>query len=83
LTEEDAKVGRDISFMRLLGLTREEGETIVLTDKALALGSMATKKIAMATLAKMNEALRQAAAQGPQLGETPASTDVLASSDVE
>jgi len=83
LTEEDSKVGRYIGLMRLLGLTREEGEAIVLTDKALALGSIATKKIAMATLTKMNEVFRQAAAQGPQVNETPTSPDVLALSGVE
>lgn len=83
LKEEDAKVGRYIGLMRLLSLTREEGEAIVLTDKALALGSMATKKIAMATLTKMNEVFRQAASQGPQVDETPASLDILALSGAE
>jgi hypothetical protein len=48
--------------MRLLGLAREEGEYLVLTDKALALGSSATKRIAMATLEKTNEMIRQSAA---------------------
>jgi len=59
LMEEDAKVGRYISLMKMLGLTRDDGEYLVLTDKALALGSSATKKIAMATLTKMNDAIRQ------------------------
>jgi len=77
LAEEDAKVGRYIGLMKLLGLMKEESDAIVLTDKALALGSVATKRIAMATLAKMNEAIRQAGGQGPQVEETPATPEVL------
>jgi len=44
---------------------------------------MATKKIAMASLTKMNEVFRQAAAQGPQVNETPTSSEVLALSGTE
>jgi len=62
LSEEDPKISRYAYLMRLLGLAREEGEYLVLTDKALALGSSATKRIAMATLEKTNEMIRQSAA---------------------
>ncbi|MGD0056794.1 MAG: radical SAM protein [Methanomassiliicoccales archaeon] len=78
LVEEDPKVGRIINMMKLLGLMKEENNAMVLTDKALALGSVATKRIAMATLAKMNEAIREAGIQGPQVGETSAAPEVLA-----
>ncbi|MDD1773345.1 MAG: radical SAM protein, partial [Methanomassiliicoccales archaeon] len=78
LAEEDAKVGRIINLMKLLGLAREEGSAIVLTDKALALGSVATKRIAMATLEKMNEVIRQARSQGPQVDETQVAPNGLA-----
>lgn len=70
LGEEDAKVGRMINLMRLLGLVREDGGAMVLTDKALALGSAATKRIAMATLEKMNAAMRWSRSQEARADET-------------
>jgi len=83
LAEEDAKVGRIINLMRLLGLAREDGDAIVLTNKAMALGSAATKKIAMATLEKMNEAMRWAKNKGTRAEEMPIATGSMVVLDTE
>ena len=55
LRSEDRSIGRYVALMRSLGLLSREGEDLVLTDKALAYGSHATKKIATATLMRINE----------------------------
>jgi coproporphyrinogen III oxidase-like Fe-S oxidoreductase len=69
LAEEDSRVSRYAHLMRLLGLVRDEGEYLVLTDKALALGSSATKRIAMATLEKTNAMIRESAALAKEEGQ--------------
>ncbi|HUL39292.1 MAG TPA: radical SAM protein [Methanomassiliicoccales archaeon] len=71
LAEEDSKISRYVHLMRLLGLVRDEGEHLVLTDKALALGSSATKRIAMATLEKTNAMIRESAASAKEEGQEP------------
>ncbi|MDD1756866.1 MAG: radical SAM protein [Methanomassiliicoccales archaeon] len=71
LGEEDAKISRYVHLMRLLGLVRDEGDHLVLTDKALALGSSATKKIAMATLEKTNAMIRESASLYSEEGQAP------------
>ena len=55
LSNEDKKIAGYVRLMRILGLVRKEQDKMVLTDKALAYGCHATKRIAMATLASMNE----------------------------
>jgi len=47
-----------IELLRILGLLKWEGDFLKMTDKALAYGNLATKKIAMATLARMDEILK-------------------------
>jgi coproporphyrinogen III oxidase-like Fe-S oxidoreductase len=59
LSAEDIKISGYIGLLRLLGLMKKQQGKVVLTDKAMAYGSHATKKIAMATLAKMNSILRE------------------------
>ncbi len=71
LSEEDSKISRYVFLMRFLGLVRDEGEEMVLTDKALALGSSATKRIAMATLEKTNDMIRESAALAKEEGQAP------------
>jgi oxygen-independent coproporphyrinogen-3 oxidase len=71
LSEEDSKISRYLYLMRFLGLVRDEGEHLVLTDKALALGSSATKKIAMATLEKTNLMIRESSSLGKEEGQAP------------
>ncbi|MGD0817087.1 MAG: radical SAM protein [Methanomassiliicoccales archaeon] len=58
LKEKSSQVSKYVHLMRLLGLVKRNGERLILTDKALAYGNRATKKIAMATLIKMDEVLR-------------------------
>lgn len=72
LSVEDSKIGSYVSLLRLLGLMERKGEEFVLTDKALAYASVATKKIAMSTLAKMNEVLVQ---NGQDEGEATANQE--------
>ncbi len=83
LAEEDAKVGRTVNLMRLLGLIKEDSGSLVLTDKALALGSAATKRIAMATLEKMNEAMRWTRSQEMRTGEGSLGTGSMISLGAE
>lgn len=45
-------------LLRILGLMRWDGDYLKMTDRALAYGNLATKKIAMATLARMDEILK-------------------------
>lgn len=45
-------------LLRILGLMRWEGDFLKMTDRALAYGNLATKKIAMATLSRMDEILK-------------------------
>jgi coproporphyrinogen III oxidase-like Fe-S oxidoreductase len=71
LSEDDPRISRYIFLMRFLGLVREEGEDLVLTDKALALGSSATKRIAMATLEKTNAMIRESAALVKEEAQMP------------
>lgn len=71
LAEEDPRINRYVYLMRLLGLVRDEGDSLVLADKALALGSSATKKIAMATLEKTNAMIRESASLGKSEGQAP------------
>jgi oxygen-independent coproporphyrinogen-3 oxidase len=69
LSEEDPKISRYIHLMRLLGLAVEEDEYLVLTDKGLAMGSSATKKIAMATLEKINQMIQLSSKLGESASE--------------
>lgn len=71
LRQQDPQVGRYLGLMRVLGLVSREGGDIVLTDKALAYGSHATKKIAHATLAKINEILRSGIMPADQVHDAP------------
>jgi oxygen-independent coproporphyrinogen-3 oxidase len=71
LSEEDPKISRYVYLMRFLGLVRDEGDSFVLTDKALALGSSATKRIAMATLEKTNVMIRESSAIAKEEGQAP------------
>ncbi|MDD1747117.1 MAG: radical SAM protein [Methanomassiliicoccales archaeon] len=71
LAEEDPKISRYAYLMRFLGLVRDEGDSLVLTDKALALGSSATKRIAMATLEKTNVMIRESSALAKEEGQAP------------
>jgi oxygen-independent coproporphyrinogen-3 oxidase len=57
LKAQDRQLRKYVSLMRLLGLIVKEGEHYVLSDRALAYGSHATKKIAMTTLMRINEEL--------------------------
>jgi coproporphyrinogen III oxidase-like Fe-S oxidoreductase len=66
ISKEEAKVAPMISLLRMLGLMEKQDEEYVLTDKALWLGSHATKKIAMATLEKMNDILKEANEEVPE-----------------
>ncbi|MGA2572941.1 MAG: radical SAM protein [Candidatus Methanomethylicaceae archaeon] len=45
-------------LLRILGLVRWEEDFLKMTDRALAYGNLATKKIAMATLSRMDEILK-------------------------
>ncbi|MBM4237639.1 MAG: radical SAM protein, partial [Euryarchaeota archaeon] len=45
LRQQDPQVGRYLGLMRVLGLVSKEGGDLIFTDKALAYGSHATKKI--------------------------------------
>ena len=45
-------------ILRMLGLMRWDGDFLKMTDRALVYGNLATKKIAMATLARMDEILK-------------------------
>lgn len=58
LEEESFWLRGLIWVLRLTGLVKWEGEELKLTKEALAYGSIATKKIASATLTKMDEILR-------------------------
>ncbi len=60
LMKEDGSLRKYVVLMKASGLLRKEGEYLVLTDKALAYGNHATKRIAMATLTSMNEMFKQA-----------------------
>jgi oxygen-independent coproporphyrinogen-3 oxidase len=71
LSEEDSRISRYVYLMRFLGLVRDEGDSLVLTDKALALGSSATKRIAMATLEKTNVMIRESSAIAKEEGQAP------------
>ena len=71
LAEEDARISRYVYLMRFLGLVRDEGDHLVLTDKALALGSSATKRISMATLEKTNVMIRESSALVKEEGQAP------------
>ncbi|MCU0862137.1 MAG: radical SAM protein [Methanomassiliicoccales archaeon] len=71
LAEEDSRITRYVYLMRFLGLVRDEGDSLALTDKALALGSSATKRIAMATLEKTNTMIRESASLGKSEGQAP------------
>ncbi len=55
LIEGDEKVRSYVRLMRMLGLAKRQGNSLVLTDRALVYGNMATKKIAMATLSKIDD----------------------------
>jgi oxygen-independent coproporphyrinogen-3 oxidase len=56
LSAEDRKVTGYIWALRLLRLMEKTGDGVALTDRAMSYGSHATKKIAMATLTRMDEA---------------------------
>jgi oxygen-independent coproporphyrinogen III oxidase len=71
LSEADSKITRYIYLMRFLGLVKDEGDDLVLTDKALALGSSATKRIAMATLEKTNAMIRESSSLAKEESQTP------------
>lgn len=58
LEKEDFKLRGLVGLLRLVGLASWKGDHLRLTRKALAYGSLATKKIAVATLTKMDEVLR-------------------------
>jgi len=58
LEGEDLKLRGLVGLLRLVGLAGWEGDNLKLTRKALAYGSLATKKIAVTTLTKMDEVLR-------------------------
>jgi len=60
LMKEDGSLRKYAVLMKASGLLKKEGEYLVLTDKALAYGNHATKRIAMATLTSMNEMFKQA-----------------------
>jgi coproporphyrinogen III oxidase-like Fe-S oxidoreductase len=60
LMKEDGSLRKYVVLMKASGLLKKEGEYIVLTDKALAYGNHATKRIAMATLTSMNAMFHQA-----------------------
>jgi oxygen-independent coproporphyrinogen-3 oxidase len=66
ISQEDAKVAPMVSLLRVLGLMEKQEEQYLLTDKALWLGSHATKKIAMTTLTKMNDILLEANEEVPE-----------------
>ncbi|MBC7107354.1 MAG: radical SAM protein [Methanomassiliicoccales archaeon] len=55
INEQDQGIKRYLLMMKLLGLIKRKRDYYELTDKALAYGSCATKKIASATLIKINE----------------------------
>ncbi|MDH7508618.1 MAG: radical SAM protein [Methanomassiliicoccales archaeon] len=55
INEQDRGIRKYLLLMKLLGLIQRKGGRFELTDKALAYGSCATKKIASATLIKINE----------------------------
>ena len=54
LKKSDGNLGMLVVLLRFLGLVKYDGDYLKLTDKALAYGNIATKKIAMETLAKMD-----------------------------
>jgi oxygen-independent coproporphyrinogen-3 oxidase len=58
LKRSDGSMNLLVWLLRLLGLVKYDKDYLRLTDKALAYGNIATKKIAMATLSKMDEILR-------------------------
>jgi oxygen-independent coproporphyrinogen-3 oxidase len=60
LMKEDGSLRKYAVLMKASGLLKREGEYLVLTDKALAYGNHATKRIAMATLTSMNAMFQQA-----------------------
>jgi len=60
LMKEDGSLRKYAVLMKASGLLKKEGEFLVLTDKALAYGNHATKRIAMATLTSMNAMFHQA-----------------------
>ncbi|HTY46465.1 MAG TPA: radical SAM protein [Methanomassiliicoccales archaeon] len=66
IESEEPKVAPMISLLRMLGLMEKTEDGIVLTDKALWLGSHATKKIAMSTLEKMNNILKETNEEVPE-----------------
>ncbi len=78
LMKDDGSIRKYVVLMKASGLLRKEGEFLVLTDKALAYGNHATKRIAMATLTSMNEMFQQATkdsrepmtvSSGPMIGQ--------------
>ncbi len=64
---QDCMVGRYVRLLRTLGLMRRQDDRFVLTDRALTNGSSTTKQIAMSTLIKMNEVLREGTTPGLEM----------------
>jgi len=58
LYREDGKLKMLVGLLRSMGLLEWDGDWLKLSEKALGYGTVATKKIAMATLSKMDEILR-------------------------
>jgi oxygen-independent coproporphyrinogen-3 oxidase len=58
LYREDSKMKMLVGLLRSMRLLEWEGDWLKLSEKALGYGTVATKKIAMSTLSKMDEILR-------------------------
>lgn len=58
LYRDDGKLKVLVRLFRTMGLLEWEGDWLKLTDKALGYGTVATKKIAISTLSKMDEILK-------------------------
>lgn len=58
LYRDDGKLKMLVGLLRSMGLLEWDGDWLRLSEKALGYGTVATKKVAMATLSKMDEILR-------------------------
>jgi oxygen-independent coproporphyrinogen-3 oxidase len=72
LTELDRQVSKYVLLMRMLRLAKVDNDGLHLTDRALAYGNSATKRIAMATLTRIDEAMRSLPVSDPNLETVPA-----------
>ncbi|MGE5379375.1 MAG: radical SAM protein [Candidatus Saccharibacteria bacterium] len=72
LAREDGQVAKYVLLMRAFRLAGRNSDGLYLRDKALAYGSSATKKIAMATLTKIDETMRSFSPSEPSIDTPPA-----------